>query len=162
MVVAGGWRCVLNINVASPRLAGSIGMMVGGKWICQSERSVIPLPKATERTEESTQTGLFVYPISRCCVLCINFSAECLTSLIWRASNYHMTSICQSKKCIQFDQTTPSTKRLGNLAMTHAGSRNGRLSYPLCNSDGEWNPWEVLQCSYWLFWLQLLQQWRPT
>lgn len=31
MVVAGGWRCAVNINVASPRLSGSIGVMVGGK-----------------------------------------------------------------------------------------------------------------------------------
>lgn len=31
MAVAGGWRCVVNINVAPLRLTGSIGLMVGGK-----------------------------------------------------------------------------------------------------------------------------------
>lgn len=47
MVVAGGWRCAVNINAASPRLSGSIGVMVGGKWIYGSVRSFILLPKAT-------------------------------------------------------------------------------------------------------------------
>lgn len=50
MAVAGGWRCALNINVTTPRLAGSIGVMVGGKWTCGSKRSFIPLPKAKVRS----------------------------------------------------------------------------------------------------------------
>lgn len=50
MVVAGGWRCAVNINAASPRLPGSIGAMVGGKWIYGSVRSFILLPKATARS----------------------------------------------------------------------------------------------------------------
>lgn len=49
MVVAGGWRCAVNINAASPRLSGSIGVMVGGKWIYGSMRSFILLPKATAK-----------------------------------------------------------------------------------------------------------------
>lgn len=50
MVVAGGWRCAVNINAASPRLSGSIGVMVGGKWIYGSVRSFILLPKAPARS----------------------------------------------------------------------------------------------------------------
>lgn len=47
----------------SPRLPGSIGVMVGGKWICGSERSFIPLPKATVRSPHRWGSGVFTGPL---------------------------------------------------------------------------------------------------
>lgn len=50
MAVAGGWRCALNINVTTPRLAGSIGVMVGGKWVREA-LSLCPKLKWEVHTE---------------------------------------------------------------------------------------------------------------